>query len=60
MYIYLIKYNGEVIAAAEDELTAKDAIENYLENNRTAKTTLFEKETIRYFPSNFIRRITNE
>jgi len=49
MYIYIIKYNGEVIAAASSDDTAADVIRWFTENGKDVKTELFEKEPIRFF-----------
>lgn len=48
-YIYLIKYNGSVIAAAEDDERAKQVIKQYRRDNKTMKKELFSKEAIRFF-----------
>ena len=49
MYIYAIKYNGEVIGAAKDEKRAKEVIKSYREKNTSMKKKNFEIEAIRYF-----------
>jgi hypothetical protein len=49
MYIYLIKYNGEVIAAAQEDASATAVINRYIKLNHIKDTSLFEKESIRYF-----------
>ena len=33
MYIYLIKYFNHVIAAAEDDVSADNVIQQYMQNN---------------------------
>lgn len=53
MYIYLVKYDGQIIAAAEDDESADAVINQYIW--KTPKTTaidrkLFEKESIRFIP----------
>ena len=53
MYIYLVKYDGQIIAAAEDDESATLVINQYIA--KTPKTTeidlsLFEKEPIRFIP----------
>ena len=48
-YIYLIKYNGSVIAAAENDKKAKEAIKQYRRNEKSMDKKLFEVEAIRYF-----------
>lgn len=53
MYIYLVKYDGHIIAAAEDDASANAIINQYI--GKTPKTTsidrnLFEKESIRFIP----------
>lgn len=52
MYIYLIKYNGRVIAAAEDDDSATAVIQQYKRNEKSMDDSLFEKEAIRYFGGN--------
>lgn len=49
MYIYLIKYNGEVIAAASDDDSATAVISQYKDYNEGMNPELFEKEAVRYF-----------
>lgn len=49
MYIYLIKYNGEVIAAASDDASATAVMNQYKDYNEGTNSELFEKEAIRYF-----------
>lgn len=51
-YIYLIKYNGNVIAAAEDDERAKEVIKQYRRNESSMDKKLFEVEAIRYFGGN--------
>lgn len=48
-YIYLIKYNGEVIAAAENDERASEVILQYIRNTEGIDESLFEKESIRFF-----------
>ena len=48
-YIYLIKYNGSVIAAAEDDKKAKEVIKQYRRNESSIDKKLFDVEAIRYF-----------
>lgn len=50
-YVYLIKYNGEVIAVAEDDETATSAILDYMDKNKDMVMKLFEKDPIRFFGS---------
>lgn len=49
MYIYLIKYNGEIIAAADSDALATHVIHNYIRDNQDSDIELFEKESIRFF-----------
>ena len=49
MYIYLIKYNGSVIAAAENDERASEVILQYIRNTEGIDKSLFEKESIRFF-----------
>lgn len=49
MYIYLIKYNGNVIAAANNDETASAVIVHYMFENKDMKADLFDKEAVRYF-----------
>lgn len=49
MYIYLIKYNGYVIASAQDDERADQVIQQYMQNNKDMKEEMFEREAIRYF-----------
>ena len=49
MYIYLIKYNGNVIAATNNDETASAVIVSYMFKNKDMKADLFEKEAVRYF-----------
>lgn len=49
MYIYLIKYYDEVIAAAENDDQADQAIAEYIKNNKDMKKDMFEKVPIRFF-----------
>lgn len=48
MYIYLIKYFNHVIAAAEDDVSADNVIQQYMQNNKDMKIENFEKEAIRF------------
>ena len=48
-YIYLIKYNGEVIAAAENDERASEVILQYIRNTEGIDESLVEKESIRFF-----------
>lgn len=48
-YIYLIKYNGEVIAAAADDKNASAVINKYITRDKTMERSFFEKEAIRFF-----------
>lgn len=48
MYVYLIKYNNQVIAAAKDDASADAVIRQYMRNNYV-DISLFDKEAIRYF-----------
>lgn len=49
MYIYLIKYNDNIIAAANNDETASAVIVSYMFKNKDMKADLFEKEAVRYF-----------
>lgn len=49
MYIYLIKYYNEVIAAAENDEQADQAIEQYTRSNKDMDINQFEKVPIRFF-----------
>lgn len=49
MYIYLIKYNGHVIATAKNDKFADKAIKKFMKNDNTMKKKLFEKEAVRFF-----------
>lgn len=49
MYIYLIKYNDAVIAAAEDDDQATAVIKQYMTYNRDMDMSMFEKQPIRFF-----------
>ena len=49
MYIYLIKYNGEVIASAEDNDCATAAIMQYMSDGNPKDINLFELESIKHF-----------
>ena len=51
-YVYLIKYNNEVIAVAEDDECATMAIYQYMKNNKDIDIKLFEKVPVRYFRRN--------
>ena len=48
-YIYLIKYNGNIIAAASDDKNASATILHYMLQNKDMRAELFDKEAIRYF-----------
>lgn len=49
MYVYLIKYNGEVIAVAKNDDVAEAVIQEYVTNNKDSKIDNFDKEPIRFF-----------
>lgn len=49
MYIYLIKYNGNVIAATDGDESATAVIYQYMDINKDMDIKLFEKEPIRFF-----------
>lgn len=49
MYIYLIKYFNEVIAAADGDTKADEVIQQYMRNNKDMKIENFSKEAIRFF-----------
>ena len=51
MYIYLIKYNGNVIASASDDKNVNAVIRQYKRTNseKIMKPELFEIEPIRFF-----------
>ena len=49
MYIYLIKYYGDVIAAAEDDTSADAVMKQYMRYNRDMKIENFQKEAVRFF-----------
>lgn len=49
MYIYLIKYNGNVIAATDGDKKADEVIKQYMRNNKDMTLNMFVKEPIRYF-----------
>lgn len=49
MYIYLIKYYGDVIAAAEDDKSADAVMKQYMRYNRDMKIENFQKEAVRFF-----------
>ena len=49
MYIYLIKYFDEVIAAADGDTKADEVIQQYMRNNKDMKIDNFKKEAIRFF-----------
>ena len=48
-YVYLIKYNGEVIAVAKNDEFATNAIYTFMKHNKDMKIELFEKEPMRWF-----------
>lgn len=48
-YIYLIKYYGNIIAAADDDEWADKVIKQYIRNNVDMDMENFEKEPIRFF-----------
>lgn len=52
MYIYLIKYYDNVIAAASDDETADEVIEQYIRHNQDMNIDNFEKEPIRFVGGN--------
>ena len=52
MYIYLIKYNGNVIAATDGDESATSVIYQYMSDNKDMDIKLFEKEPIRFFTGN--------
>lgn len=49
MYIYLIKYYNEVIAAAENDERASEVIRQYIRDDKNISEEQFEKEPIRFF-----------
>lgn len=49
MYIYLIKYNNQIIAATKDDEYATAVICQYMRDNKDMDIKLFEKEPIRFF-----------
>lgn len=49
MYIYLIKYYGEVIAAADSDEKVDAVIKQYMRDNKDMKIENFSKEAIRFF-----------
>lgn len=49
MYIYLIKYFNEIIAAADGDIKADEVIQQYMRNNKDMKIDNFKKEAIRFF-----------
>lgn len=49
MYVYLIKYNNNVIAAADGDVMADKIIKQYIQHNKTMEIDKFEKEPIRFF-----------
>lgn len=49
MYIYLIKYNGNIIAATDGDESATAVIYQYMDINKDMDIKLFEKEPIRFF-----------
>ena len=49
MYVYLIKYNNNVIAAADGDVMADKIIKQYIQHNKTMEIGKFEKEPIRFF-----------
>lgn len=52
MYIYLIKYNGNIIAATDGDESATAVICQYMSDNKDMDIKLFEKEPIRFFTGN--------
>ena len=50
MYIYLIKYYGNIIAAAEDDKSAENVMKQYMRYNKDMKIENFQKEAVRFFP----------
>ena len=48
-YVYLIRYNGEVISVAQDDEYATKAIYMFMSNNKDMKIELFEKDPMRWF-----------
>ena len=49
-YVYLIKYNNEVIAVADSDDTATAAIVEYMKNNKDmVDIKNFEKEAVRFY-----------
>lgn len=53
MYIYLIKYNNQIIAATKDDEYATAVIYQYMRDNKDMDIKLFEKEPIRFFGDTF-------
>lgn len=49
MYIYLITYKKNVIAAADGDSQAEAVIKQYMKNNKDMKLEDFELEPIRFF-----------
>ena len=49
MYIYIIKYNGEIIAATDDDMGAEFIIQEYCNNNKDMQIGLFDKVPVRFF-----------
>lgn len=49
MYIYLIKYYGEVIAAADSDEKVDAVINQYMRDNKDMKSDMFAREAIRFF-----------
>lgn len=49
MYIYLIKYYGEVIAAADSDEKVDAVINQYMRDNKDMKSDMFTREAIRFF-----------
>ena len=49
MYIYNVKYNGQIIAAADNDERADQIIKQYMRDNKSMDMSLFEKEPIRFF-----------
>lgn len=48
MYIYLIKYNNNVLAATKDDESATRVIYQYMSCDKSMEIKLFEKEAVRF------------
>lgn len=49
MYIYLVKYKKNIIAAADSDSRAEAVIKQYMRNNKDMKLEDFDLEPIRFF-----------